>query len=412
MTTSHVTDLVAEQKQTRAPLRRNTSINTAITEAIETNPRTGNKERDKEFCSYSQFQRLIPKAFASAKEGLTHAQWEYLVVKAHQQIGDQLDKQGHIKREAIFGNAYALAVHQILVAYASNFGRAYALKKLNKYNSNLHQFSEGSVIAAEAALQMVNPRKTQKGSQESLTSSIIRKQGTPQWVTAEIKLRFKNYVYRQFEFYRRRSQINPIDVSSYELLEFEAEEFTEDPHAARFSVYEQEQFATVKNLINRAVADLMDLAKRSEDAGDVKSLPVQSRDALIQYFDPSNRIFIAQGSSFLHQLCYLLAPNGYSRYKCRLVAEYIINHFQKVMGIGIHEKEETTLQPAARGTRHRWNNNQLPEYYGHALRAKLAPFTKRTRRFTSTYVDGDDQTLLNTFLSAGKLYLEQDLLLD
>ena len=410
-----------------APSKRHTcSTNLAIAEAIEINPVTGNRQRDKEFCNFKPFNRMMRKAYPALQRPLTHAQWQYLVTKANQEIGHDHDSLGHISIEAIFANQYALAVHHILVAYATGYGKSHGLTQLHSFNKNLHMCSEGELIAAEAAIEMVSPRITNRGSsQESITSKTIRNISEPAFITAEIKLRFANYIFREFDAYDRGGKINQLDRATEDESfnqeskdvhglpeEYEKRKWHQINQVSLNNPEEFIRYSEVAELMQRVLHDLKAESDECINKGETNDIAVLSVTALQEWVDPHNAPIIANGESFLHQLCLVLKSRNLSRYHCKRIAEHIILKFRKILQIQVEEHTEVSLQPTNKATKSNWSNGKHPTHHNKFAMAAVGLVAEIKNQFSSPLITMQDQILLNKFLHHGHFFAHSKILLN
>ncbi len=171
--------LTVFDKQDRAEVQQ--TLQEVVAEAQAAYP-----EHAKLFASHSVFNFDFAKTF-NTKQKLTHPQWFYILDKAIEAIGDNLNAAGHIDVEAIFSNCYALTIHQITMMYGMKYGTAQALQQLNRNNRSLFERSEGGIIASEIVMACIAPKKRSRGYAESLVSCVIRKRYVPAQITAHIK---------------------------------------------------------------------------------------------------------------------------------------------------------------------------------------------------------------------------------
>lgn len=381
-------------------------IEAAVAEAIKAWP-VSNRSDATAFSSVAKFNKALRKTFKCLEQPLTHEQWHYLLLKADNSIGSNVNVAGHLTTERIFTCPYSSAVHQILVVYASTVGLAMYLKSLNKSNPTLHSNSEGQIIANDAIIELLNPSPTSHEGSESLTSKTIRNQSSPLYVTGHIKLWFKNYIDRMFQSYEQcQTKLNP--VSTVELLPETADPSSStdaDPHTKwkplwKITADMTMRYEEVEELLQRSVSDLNETALTSDD-----QIDALSAIALDRFSMPENQMLISDSPTFESQVFRLLAPDAVSRYIASRVAKNIVSFFQEVLAFQFYETEETLYEPKNYTTRRVRNSGRrmLPASNGKA--AEWIHRTTTKQRFTSHYVTESDYNLLLMMLHHGRFFI-------
>lgn len=381
-------------------------IEAAVAEAIDAWP-VNERTDSVAFSKVAKFNKALKKTFKSLEHPLSHGQWHYLLAKANESIGSDLNAAGHLTVERIFTCPYASAVHQILVVYASTVGIAMYLKSLYKSNPGLHSNSEGQIIANDAVIELLNPSPTSHEGTESLTSKSIRNQSSPMYVTGHVKLSLKNYLFRAFQSYEQcQTKLNPVGIDE---LKPESPDplssANSDPHTKWKPLWKIDsltllRYEEVEDLLDRGLSDIASQAEQSEDRIDTLSLVVIHRLQM-----PENQMLISDSPTFESQVFRLLAPDAVSRYIAARVASNIISMFQRVLDLQFYATEETQYEPKDYKTRRLRNRGQrmLPSSNGNA--AEWIHRTTTKQRFTSNYVTESDYNLLLLMLHHGRYFI-------
>lgn len=325
MTKQTTVELLVLKQEKKSQSELQIVLNQVIEEAQELYPK-----KTKRFSSDRNFNRNFRRTYSSAKTDLTHSQWHYILSRALERIGDKINADGRFTDEVIFSDAYALFVHQVIVAYGTTFGTGYALKELNKKCSWLNKDSEGILVANEAVMRLLRTdTESQKGGCEMLASVAIKKQHSPAQITVCFKLGIQQYISNQYQKHEVNfSKINPLGTVPIDE--------SKKPYEKRkvLTVQDFVRHDELTNMFEAAIHDLRDAVKNEQEASDYNpekpSLNEQALAALSHYLDWSNVMIYKNCRTFRSQIAALMsAVDGWTAWRSTTVSNHLIEHFRK-----------------------------------------------------------------------------------